>query len=52
MPAGGRRGMDYVPVLNGKVVCAQPLEILELYQLQIVTKASSPLTPPGYRRAN
>lgn len=52
MCAGGKRGMDYMQVLNGKVVYVQPPEILELDQLGIVTKASSSLTPPGYRRAS
>lgn len=56
MHAGGRLGVDYMHVLNGKVASIQPPEILELDQLGIVTKKSSPLSSPGrqcsYRRAN
>lgn len=44
--------MDYRQVLNGKVVCVPPPEILELDQLGIATKTDFPLTPPGYRTAN
>lgn len=33
--------MDFIKVLNGKVVCAQPPEILMQDQLGIKTKASS-----------
>lgn len=35
--------MDFIQILNGKVVCAQTPEILVLDQLGIETKASSPL---------
>lgn len=44
MCAGGRHGMDYMQVINSKVVCVQPPEIFELDQLGIVTKANSPFT--------
>lgn len=50
--SGGQNVMDYTQVLNGRVLCVQPPEILELDQLGVVTKMPSSVTPPGYRRAN